>query len=103
MWLLLFEIYPEFQHLPLRERRKAAYYAQQRALRHWQVLLTILLLMAATAGFAALDLALHISNQNGTGGAGFGFLLGFAALHWVFYRHGLPYYREALQQRLPES
>ena len=97
MWLLLFEMYPEFRHLPLRERRKAAYHAQQRAMRRWQVLLTILFLIAATAGFSALDLALHISDQNGTGGAGFGFFLGFAALHWAFYRYGLHYYREALQ------
>ncbi len=98
MWLYLFEIYPEFAHLPLRERRKAAYHAQQRALRHWQVLLTILFLCASTVGFSILDSTFHLSDQNGTVGAGFGFLLGFAALHWAFYRFGLPYYCEALQQ-----
>ena len=57
----------------------------------------------AAAGLSALDMALHLSDQNGTVGAGAGFFLGFAALHWAFYRYGLPYYREALQQLPPEA
>ena len=84
MWLYLFVIYPEFAHLPLSERREAAYDAQQRALRHWQVLLTNLFVLASTAGFSVLDITFHGSDQNGTFGACFGFLIGFAALHWAF-------------------
>ncbi|MDB6110593.1 MAG: hypothetical protein JWR69_2343 [Pedosphaera sp.] len=100
MWLHLFEIYPEFAHLPLSERRKAANHAQQRALGHWQVLLTIVFTIASTVGLSVLDRTI-LGDQDGTVGALFGFFLGFAALHWAFYRYGLPHYREALQKRPP--
>ena len=102
MWLYRFVIYPEFAHLPLSERREAAYYAQQRALHHWQVLLTSLFLCVSAVIFSVLDITFRFSDKNGVGGACFGFLHGFAALHWAFYRYGLKYYREALQQRHPE-
>ena len=101
MWLYLFENDPDFRHMPLSERRKAAYHAQRRALRHWQVLLTVVFLLAATVACSVLDSTLHLSDQSGTVGAGFGFLLGFVALHWAVYRYGIPHYREALQQRHP--
>src|SRR5579871_2730045 len=102
MWLYLFEIYPEFVHLPLSERREAAFNAQQRALCHWQVLLTIVFLFLSVIGFSILDRTFHVSDQNGTLGAGFGFLVGNVALHKAFYRYGLPHYCEALRQRPPK-
>jgi hypothetical protein len=93
---LFFEVLPEFQHLPLAERRKAAYFAQQRAFRHWQTWLAMLFLFGATAGLAALAIVIASDPNGSTAGAFVGFSLGFAALHWAIYRNGLPYYRQAL-------
>ena len=38
----------EFQHVPMKERQKAAWEARQRAMRHWQFWLAIVLMMIAT-------------------------------------------------------
>ena len=98
MWLTLFMIYPEFRHLPWSERWKAAYFAQNQALRHWQVIVTIVFLCASVAGFSVLDITFHISDIDGNTGAFVGFLLGITVLTGVVYRYGLPYYRDALRQ-----
>ena len=98
MWRYFFEMRSEFKHLPLKQRRAAAAFAEQQALRHWQVILTFVFLCASVVGFSILDTTFRISDRNGTDGATFGFFVGLAALHWAFYRYGLPYYRAALQQ-----
>ena len=98
MWLTLFMNYPEFRHLPWAKRWKAAYFAQNQSLHHWQVIITVVFLCASVIGFSVLDTAFHISDIDGTAGATFGFFLGITVLTCVIYRYGLPYYRAALQQ-----
>ena len=97
MWLTLFMNYPEFRHLPWSQRWKAAYLAQNKALHHWQVIVAVVFLCASVVGFCILDTTFHVSDIDGTAGAAVGFFLGIAVLTWVIYRHGLPYYRDALR------
>ena len=98
MWLTLFMIYPEFRHLPWSQRWKAAVFAQNEALRHWQVIVTMLFLCASVLGFSFLDITFHISDIDGTAGATVGFFLGITVLTLVVYRYGLHYYCDALRQ-----
>lgn len=94
MWLYLFEVHPEFLNRPLSERRKAAYFAQRSAFRHWQTWLALLLTFALTVGLSAIAVA--VGDPSGTSGAFVGFGAGFASLHWAIYHYGFPYYRHVL-------
>ena len=88
----------EFQHVPVRLRRKAAWEARQRAMRHWQFWFAIILMMAATVAGSLIAQHWFGDEPDGTIGAAFGFLLGMAWYSRTLFRIGMPYYRQILSQ-----
>lgn len=100
MCVYLLENHPEFEHLPLAERHAAAFFAQERSFRHWQVWLSVIFAFAVVVGLATLAIK-FTSDQQGVSGAFVGFWLGLGAITWTRYRCALPYYRQALSGHLP--
>src|SRR5262245_36371751 len=86
----------EFQDVPIKERRKAAWEARQRAMRHWQFWCAIALVCVATVVGNSIARHWFGDEPNGTIGAGCGFVLGMAWYARTLYRIGMPYYREIL-------
>ena len=86
----------EFQHVPIRERRKAAWEARQRAMRHWQFWFAIGALCLSTIGCSLIARYWFGDEPNGTIGAACGFVLGVAWYARTLFRIGMPYYREIL-------
>jgi hypothetical protein len=68
----------EFRHVPIRERRKAAWEARQRSMKHWQFWIAIILLMVTTVVGSWIARHWFGDKPNGTIGAACGFLLGVA-------------------------
>ena len=83
----------EFRDLPIKKRREAAYFAQRRAFRHWQVWLAMLNVFISTVVFTGVARTV----SGGEYGA-FGFIIGCSVSYMlfskIFYRFGYPYYCE---------
>ena len=88
----------EFQNVPLKERQKAAWEARQRAMRHVQFWLAILLMMIGTILGSLIADRFFGGNPGTTLGAVSGFLLGLVWYARTLYRVGMPYYREILSR-----
>ena len=88
----------EFRHVPIRERRKAAWEARKRAMRHWQFWFAIILVMVATVVGSLIARHWFGDEPNGTIGAAGGFLLGMAWYGLTLFCIGMPYYREILSR-----
>lgn len=88
----------EFQHLPIKQRRKAAWEARQRAMRHWQFWCALGLLCGSTVTGSLISCHWFGDEPNGTIGAVCGFVLGMAWYERTLFRIGMPYYREMLSQ-----
>ena len=84
----------EFRHVAIRERRRAAWEARQRSMRHWQFWFAIVFILFATA--AGSFTAQHWFGDES--GAACGFLIGMAWYCRTLFRIGMPYYREILLQ-----
>ena len=88
----------EFQHVPIKVRRKAASEARQRAMRHWQFWCAIGFLIVSTVAGSLIARHWFGDEPNGTIGAMCGFSLGLAWYARTLFRIGMPYYREILSQ-----
>jgi hypothetical protein len=88
----------EFQHIPIRERRRAAWEARQRAMRHWQFWLAIAFLAGSTLLCRLIARHWFSDEPNGTIGAGIGFGLGMAWYGRTLFRIGMPHYRQILKE-----
>ena len=86
----------EFRHVPIRERRKAAWKARQRAMRHWQFWFAVLLMAAATVIGSLIARHWFGDEPDGTWGAAIGFVAGLVWFEHTLFRLGMPYYREIL-------
>ena len=88
----------EFRHVSIRERRRAAWEARQRVMKHWQFWVAIVFMIFATAVGSLIARHWFGDEPNGTIGAACGFLLGMAWYCRTLFRVGMPYYREILSQ-----
>ena len=88
----------EFQHLPKRERWRAAWEARQRAMKHWQFWFAIGLMVIATVVGSLIARHWFGDEPNGTIGAACGFLLGMVWYGRTLFHIGMPYYRQILSK-----
>ncbi len=98
---MLFVLYntQEFQHVPIRERRDAAWEARQSAMRHWQFWAAIGFVIVATTVGSLIARSLFGGEPSGTIGAVCGFATGMVWYGCTLSRIGMPYYREILSER----
>jgi hypothetical protein len=87
-----------YRDLPIRERRKAAQAARQRAMGHWQLWGSLAVMVLATLACSWIARNWIGDRPNGTIGAVGGFLLGMWWYSRVLFRIGMPYYREILSR-----
>ncbi len=92
----LFMFDPDFLHVPKYDRKQAAGQAVNALWSRWRFWRALIFLIGATVGLSIVDSTLHLSDGNGTLGAGLGFLVGLSSVRWAIYQCGIPVYREAL-------
>jgi hypothetical protein len=88
----------EFKHVPIRERRRAAWEARQQAMKHWQFWFSLGFLVVATVSGSLVAQHWLGDKPDGTIGAVCGFLMGLAWYARTLFRIGMPYYRQILSQ-----
>ena len=88
----------EYQHLPMKERHKAAQEARQRVMSHWQFWVAIGIVIIATVGGSLIADHWFGGNPGTTVGALCGFLIGMGWYGRTLYRIGMPYYRQILSE-----
>jgi hypothetical protein len=89
----------EYKEVPIKERRKAAWMARQKAMHHWQFWLSIAVLIACVLVGFLIDRTLIRSDSDGTLGVAIGFVLGLLNYRRILIKIGMPYYREILEKR----
>lgn len=86
----------EFNDMPKKDRRQAAWLARQRSFRHWQMWASVVATIALMVIFSNIFEAFGDHPHASGAGALCGMLMGGSIYKRCLYRFGLPYYKEIL-------